>query len=105
MSDYKKLVRDTAKSFLEDNKQRFAEDKEEHGGAAEKPNLSLWIDRTRCLFEIVDGISKDWTRAEETMVTQSSRNAVTYGEPSKRAYYAFYEDILRDIKKLSKKMK
>lgn len=102
MSDYKNMVRNAAKEFGKSELANFADDAEEFGGKSEAPNLGKWLDRTRKLFEHIDGVSKSWTRADATMVQQSSRNSVTYGDPKQAAYFAFYEDVLHEVKKLHK---
>ena len=43
-----------------------------------------------------------WSRSDIEMVKQNSRNAVTYGDPRESAYFAYYKDLLRELKKLQK---
>lgn len=102
MNDYQKMVREEAQSFYEEAGPQFQEDAGEHGGRSEKPNLTLWLDRTRRLFDRLDVTCKNWGRAESTMVNQSSRNSVTFGDPKESAYFAFYKDVVAELKKLRK---
>ena len=102
MSDYKKMVCEEAKSFFGDHFPTFESDAEEHGGKSTKPNLSKWLDRTRHLVERLDEVSKDWSRAEIESIKQSSRNSVSYGGSRESAYFAYYKDLLHELKKLQK---
>ncbi|MGE3166474.1 MAG: hypothetical protein AB7O52_16360 [Planctomycetota bacterium] len=102
MNDYQKMVKQEAQSFYDEAMPQFQEDAGEHGGRSDKPNLTLWLDRTRRLFERLDGIAKGWGRAESAMVNQSSRNSVSFGDPKESAYFAFYKDVLAELKKLRK---
>lgn len=102
MSDYQKMVQEEAKTFFDSVKKDFAGDKEEFGGASDAPNLSQWLDRTRKLFDHLDGVSKEWGRADAEMIRQSSRNSVPYGNPKESAYFAFHADLLRELKKIQK---
>ena len=99
MNDYQKLVRQEAVAFYEETHALFQGDKGEHGGASDSPNLGRWLDRTRKLFERLDRTSKGWGRAERTLVTQNSRNSLSYGDPKEQAYFAFYKDVLAELKK------
>ena len=102
MSDYQKMVREEAKEAYPGIKEAFEADKDEHGGASDSPNLLKWLDRTRKLFERVDEVSKGWGRAEVEMVKSNSRNAVPYGDPKESAYFAYYKDVVHEVKKLYK---
>ena len=102
MSDYQNMVREEAKQFYDDTIGKFEADSEEHGGKSDSPNLPKWLDRTRALFDRVDELSKNWTRADVEMVKSNSRNAVPYGDPKESAYFAFYKDLIHELKKLKK---
>ena len=102
MSDYKKMVQDEAKSFYDEVQPVFQKDSEEHGGKSDIPNLSKWVDKTRKLFNRLDEVKKGWSRLEAEMVKQNSRNAVPYGDPKESAYFAYYKDIMHEVKKLNK---
>lgn len=102
MGEYQKMVRDEAKTFYENVQSTYAEDDGEFGGKSEKQNLSKWLDRTRKLFEHLDQVSKSWSRVDAEMINSSSRNSVSYGNPKESAYFAYYKDILRELKKLRK---
>ena len=102
MSEYQKMVRNEAKTFYKSVQPTYADDDGEFGGKSEQPNLSKWLDRTRKLFEHLDSVSKSWGRADAEMINTESRNSVTYGNPKESAYFAFYKDILRELKKLRK---
>ena len=98
-SGYKKMIAEQTKALLASASGEFEKDKGEHGGASEAPNFGKWLDRTRVLFTQLDVVSKGWSRAEVEEVNQSSRNAVTYGDPRESAYFAFYKDVLHEVKK------
>ncbi|MCA8959844.1 MAG: hypothetical protein KDC38_05000 [Planctomycetes bacterium] len=100
---YKKTVSEEAQSFLEKLGDDFDSDSGEHGGKSDKPNLSLWLDRTRRLFDHLDGVTKEWARADVESVRTSSRNVVSYGDPKEVAYNAYYQDVLAELKKRHKK--
>ncbi len=102
MSDYKSMVQNEAKEFTKSGLPSFVDDTEEFGGKSPSPNLAKWLDRTRKLFDHIDGVSKSWGRADALMIQQSSRNSVPYGDPKESAYFAFYKDMLQEIKKLHK---
>lgn len=102
MSDYRDMVQEEAKAFYEEVRPDYEKDKEEHGGASDRPNLAKWLDRTRRLLDRLDKTSKSWGRSEAAMITQSSRNGVTYGDPKESAYFAFHKDVLAELKKLRK---
>ncbi len=102
MSEYKTLLRDEAKKFLETIGALFDADGEEHGGRSKAPNLALWLDRTGRLNERVSALSRDWNRTQVELVQSNSRNAVTYGDPKESAYRAFHRDLLQELKKLRK---
>lgn len=102
MSEYKDMVRDEAKEFFDASYSEFKKDDGEHGGGSDSPNLGKWLDRTRKLFERLDETSKSWGRADAMMITQNSRNSVGYGDPKESAYFAFYKDVLVELKKLAK---
>lgn len=101
-SGYKKMIAEQTKTLLADSTKEFDADKGEHGGASPAPNFGKWLDRTRKLFTQLDGVSKRWSRAEVEEINQSSRNAVTYGDPRESAYFALYKDVLHEVKKLRK---
>ena len=102
MSEYQKRVRQEAKDFFKKVHATFEKDSEEFGGKSESPNLPKWLDRTRRLFEHLDEESKSWNRAESEMINQSSRNSVPYGNPKESAYFAYYKDVVHELKKLTK---
>ncbi len=101
-SGYRKLVVEQAKILIEGVSAEFDGDAEEHGGSSGTPNLAKWLDRTRRLFTQLDGLSKGWNRAQVEEINQSSRNAITYGDPKESAYFALYKDIIHEVKKLRK---
>ncbi len=100
---YKKMVATEAQEFLTQLGGGFQEASDEHGGKSDSPNLSLWLDRTRKLFDHIDVATKDWTRGEIDTVRNSSRNCVAYGDPKQAAYFAFYSDVILEVKKRAKK--
>ena len=103
MSDYQKMVKGEAKSFLDEQNPAFESDSEEFGGKSDSPNFAKWLDRTKRLSDRVEGVSKEWSRAEIEMIKASSRNAVQYGDPREAAFTAFIQDVLHELKKLRKK--
>jgi hypothetical protein len=98
-SGYKKLIADQTKALLAAAGTEFDGDSGEHGGASAAPNFAKWLDRTRRLFTQIDGVSKGWSRAQVEEINQSSRNAITYGDPRESAYFALYKDVLHEVKK------
>lgn len=102
MSDYRDLVREEATAAYESLGPEFTQDAGEHGGASAAPNLGRWLDRTRKLLDRLAATCKDWGKSERMMVTQNSRNAVAFGDPKEAAYFAFYKDVLAELKKLHK---
>ena len=102
MNEYQKMVRQEGKDFFEKVNADFQKDKEEFGGQADSPNLPKWLDRTKKLFDHLDGIKKDWNRTDAELVNQNSRNSVPYGDPKESAYFAYYKDLLRELKRLQK---
>jgi hypothetical protein len=98
-SGYKKRIAEQAKLLLDSVAGEFEKDRGEHGGAAEMPNFGKWLDRTRKLYTQLDEAAKGWSRADIEEIVSSSRNAVTFGDPRQRAYFALYEDVLREVKK------
>ncbi len=102
MNDYRKMVRQGGKEFFEKIDAEFQKDEEEFGGKTDSPNLSKWLDRTRKLFDHLDGIKTGWNRTDAELVNQNSRNSVPYGDPKESAYFAYYKDLLRELKRLQK---
>ena len=102
MGMYQEMVQGEAKSFFAEVRPTFEKDKKEFGGASDDANLSKWLDRTRKLFERLDEVKKGWTRVEAEMIRSNSRNSVSYGDPKESAYFAYYKDILQELKKLKK---
>jgi len=100
---YKKMVATEAQEFLDKLGGEFQDDAGDHGGKSETPNLSRWLDRTRRLFEHLDVVTKSWKRAEIETVRNASRNSVAYGDPKEAAYFAYYKDIVAEVKKRSKR--
>jgi len=98
-SGYKKRIAEQAKRLLESASGEFEKDAGDHGGASSTPNFAKWLDRTRKLYTQLDEAAKGWGRADIEEIVSSSRNAVTYGDPRQRAYFALYEDVLREVKK------
>ena len=103
MSTYQKSVKEEAKKVLEKVAPAFRADTEEHGGASDRPNISLWLDRTGLLAKHVEQLAKQWTKKDLLWVNENSRHRVTYGDPHDSAFGAFYKDILFELKKLMKK--
>ncbi|MFQ5654848.1 MAG: hypothetical protein ACE5GW_08970 [Planctomycetota bacterium] len=102
MSPYQKMVHEEAQRFFEECYPIFEKDEKEFGGASDESNLPKWLDRTRKLFDRVDEISKGWSRSDAMMIQQNSRNSVSYGDPKESAYFAFYKDVVKEMKKLRK---
>ena len=102
MNEYTKRVREEAKTFYGKIQKDFAADSGENGGGSDAPNLTHWLDKNRRLFEHLDEISKDWNKIEAESINQSSRNGVNYGNPKESAYFAYYKDVLHEVKKLAK---
>ena len=102
MSVYRETVLTEAKSLFGEVSSLFEDDGGEHGGKSGRPNLSKWIDGNRKLFERLDEVKKGWTRMDADLIIQSSRNSVPYGDPKESAYFAFYKDIMHEVKKLNK---
>lgn len=105
MSDYRDLVVEEAKTFLQSVEPEFETDSAGFGGKSESPNFAKWLDESRKLFTRLDEITKSWGRAEAEMVKAGSRNAVAYGDPKEAAYFAYYKDVLAELKKLRKRQR
>ena len=104
MNRYHETIRDEAKKVLDGVAEEYAADKEEHGGVSERPNMSLWLDRTGHLAKHVEKIAKKWTKKDLLWVKENSRQKIGFGDLGDNAYGAFYKDILFELKKLMKKV-
>jgi hypothetical protein len=103
MNKYHEAVKEEAKKVFQAVGNNFAEDTGEHGGKSDRPNLSLWLDRTGFLAKHVEKIANKWTKKDLLWVNENSRHHVSYGDPQDSAFGAFYKDILFELKKLLKK--
>jgi hypothetical protein len=100
MNSYHKTVKDEAKKAFDQCAEAFRSDAEEHGGASDRPNLSLWLDRTGLLAKHVEKVAKTWGKKDILWINENSRHNVSYGDPQDSAFGAFYKDILHELKKL-----
>ncbi|MFN0059570.1 MAG: hypothetical protein ACKVX7_14030 [Planctomycetota bacterium] len=103
MSDYKKMVQTEANEFHKSVGPEFESDSTEHGGKSASPNLTLWLDRNSKLLNRIKELAEKWTRAESDFIKSQSRHAVAYGDPRDSASFAYYKDVLAELKKLRKK--
>jgi hypothetical protein len=101
--DYKKRIQAEAKSFHDSIENEFSADSSAHGGKSESPNLTLWLDQNGKLLARVQAVAEKWTRGDVESIKAHSRHAVNYGDPRESARFAFYKDLLAELKKLRKK--
>lgn len=104
MNDYKKRVREEARTFYDAAIGEFEQDEGEHGGRSEQPNLARWIDRTGKLSERVREISSGWSHKDILWVRNNTRNRPKDGggDPKSAAFASFLQDVKHEIKKLVK---
>lgn len=105
MSDYKKKVKEEAKSFYDTASQEFGEDAGEFGGKSDAPNLLKWIDASGSLSARVEELVSKWTHKDHLWVEANTRNKPKHGggDRASNAFVSFLQDIRQGVKKLSKK--
>ncbi len=102
MKSYHDMVREEAKKIFDSCVSKFQKDSAEHGGKSDRPNFSLWLNRTGVLAKHIEKLAKKWTRKDVLWINENSRHSINYGDPRDSAFGALYKDILSELKKLLK---
>jgi hypothetical protein len=103
MNRYHDTVTEEATKLFNQCAESFQKDAGEHGGASNRPNLALWLDRTGILSKHLEALTKSWTMKDYLWVNEHTRHRVAFGDPKDNAFGAFYKDILLELKKLMRK--